>query len=98
MPSVTHYIAVKGSLFAVETYIFGINDSHFADEAQKVHMPARAQNCMMRLRQRPWQAIIGMFCYAVFELNQVRQTAQRTLLLMRNTIMQYVLWCYCIGQ
>ncbi|XP_043227607.1 uncharacterized protein LOC122384345 isoform X1 [Amphibalanus amphitrite] len=36
MPSVTHYIAVKGSLFAVETYIFGINDSHFTEEAQKL--------------------------------------------------------------
>lgn len=36
MPVIHHYIAVKGSLFATETYIFGINDTHFKDEALKV--------------------------------------------------------------
>ncbi|XP_037075201.1 uncharacterized protein LOC119096414 isoform X2 [Pollicipes pollicipes] len=36
MPEVKHYIAVKGSLFATETYIFGINDSHFQEEALKL--------------------------------------------------------------
>jgi len=31
-----HYIAIKGSLFATETYIFGINEAHFQAEAQRL--------------------------------------------------------------